>query len=391
MTLSTDEIAGDILAAFTAALPPMRLCVTDVSPSRAAKDQTIITHVSSLPTVRDGLTSFEAGQAEAENILVDVPVTLDKLKHVTIRIDAFTGLRGWPTLYARMVENGAHALARQVFDDMLAEVTADNFSHETRVDELPPQTPQLIRDIRGRLNTQDAAPIGRFGIIHPDIAAEMAASPQIPTLTLYDQLTGAHAVRRFTNASGFAEIWEYADFPGDDGLRGFFGDPRAWIFASRLPDHGDALEVLDFPPVQRFETVTDAETGLTVLAIFWEQQGTLHEFMALAILYGIAAGKQGGAADSITDRAGHRLESNLFCAQGPLWSLDSIDHYDDGVSIDGENKGCGWAGAWVDAPLSTGLQSEDSLDSYADDADLDALDDGEGWAGPYADDDLTAP
>jgi hypothetical protein len=56
-------------------------------------------------------------------------------------------------------------------------------------------------------------------------------------------------------------------------------------------------------------TQQDPETGITLLAITHMQPGKLDLFLTVALLYGAAAGAQGGDAGTITDKAGYRLVS----------------------------------------------------------------------------------
>ncbi len=79
------------------------------------------------------------------------------------------------------------------------------------------------------------------------------------------------------------------------------------ILASRLPDFGAVVEGI--PQTSRMEVVQDPDTGLAMLGVAWQQQGTLDTYVTIALLYGLKAGAQGGAGGSITDHAGHWVKT----------------------------------------------------------------------------------
>ena len=80
--------------------------------------------------------------------------------------------------------------------------------------------------------------------------------------------------------------------------------------ASRLPrDMFDLAESLGIDPIGKSEVMTDEETGLSLMAIKWQESGTFDLYTTIVWLYGVSAGSQGGSTGDLTDYGLHRLVS----------------------------------------------------------------------------------
>ncbi len=89
---------------------------------------------------------------------------------------------------------------------------------------------------------------------------------------------------------------------------GFFGTKESIILATRVPqDTNEIAKAAGIPQVASFETMTDPDTGLTLLGIKWIEQGTFDVYCTVTVMYGAVAGNQGGDTGAKTDYAGHRL------------------------------------------------------------------------------------
>ncbi len=65
--------------------------------------------------------------------------------------------------------------------------------------------------------------------------------------------------------------------------------------------------------------------------------------------------------------------------------FDDVESYASPATLNGLNGGLNWAGAYVDRPSVTGVQSGDDMESYADSVVLNGLNGGNWTAGAYAD------
>ena len=89
---------------------------------------------------------------------------------------------------------------------------------------------------------------------------------------------------------------------------GFFGTKESIILATRVPnDANEIAKAAGIPQIASFETMTDEDTGLTLLGIKWIEQGTFDVYCTVSVMYGAVAGNQGGADGALTDYAGQRL------------------------------------------------------------------------------------
>jgi hypothetical protein len=306
-TLTANEVIQDIMEAFQVSLGPViQSFTTDFSSKTARLNDTITAHIQGIPATADydATTGFANGAVEAETLLTDVPVTLDKLKHVPVKIDYLTQLGSKKDLYKPAVAKHGYSLAKQVIDDACALITAANFSHTVTEATANTTFETVEQKVRNAANTQKMAPMGRFGIVSTAFAGAFGVDARVTSRDYYGQLNGASGYRVFKNVCGFENIFEYPDLPTTGNLTAFFGDQRSIVIASRsaMPEH--AAEALGIPRVNKLDTFTDPNTGLTFMGIGWEVAGVLDRFFSVAVLYGLKAGKQGGAADAITDRAG---------------------------------------------------------------------------------------
>ena len=98
-----------------------------------------------------------------------------------------------------------------------------------------------------------------------------------------------------------------------ENLLGFATDGRAIPCVFGAPeDFGAGLaQQLGVTQIMNWQALTDADTGITMAAVSWQQPGTGDVIWSPVIVGGAAAGKQAStaAAGSILDYAGHRLIS----------------------------------------------------------------------------------
>lgn len=309
-TLTVDEILMDVLDAFKTSVPWLAAFSTDLSSKTARKGDKITAHISILPTVQAydaNQGGFKNGATDVANLLADVPVTLDQFPHVPIKVGWLTQLSSKKPLYKEAIRNYAYVLGKSVVDTALTKVVAANF-HYTEALANPNVTLDSLEVFRTHLNAQKAAQLGRFGLVNSDFAAALQNDDRVKSSLFYGQLNGNQGYRHFQNIAGFANVWEYPDFPANaENLSAFFGDPRAIVIASRRPDFSNAASDLGVPEVMSFFPIEDPDTGLFMLGVGWQEAGTGDVYVSVCILYGVAAGKQGGANDAITDKAGYRV------------------------------------------------------------------------------------
>lgn len=309
-TLSATEILQDTLDAFKAMVPMLSAFSTDFSAAPTRLNDTITAHISGLPSVQDydATSGYELNNVEADSLLTDVSVALNRHKHVPVRVKYLTQLASRKNLYAEAIKNQAYVLGKSVVDYALTLVTDANVTNET-VESTANTSYETLEKVRTALNTQDASQIGRFGIVSSAFAQAIQTDSRVGSGDYYGQLNGATGYRNFRGISGFENLWEYPDMPTNSiNLAGVFGDRRLITVATRLPDvQGDLASALGVPATSRFEVATDPETGLSLLGVYWQKQGTLDVWMTIALIYGATCGTAGGSANTRTDPAGHKV------------------------------------------------------------------------------------
>lgn len=308
-TLSTAEILTDVIDAFKKRFPLLTAVSTDFSPDTIRVGQTVTSRILSLPTVRDydGTDGYKASAANANGLSTDVSVAVDRHKHVPIKVDYLDQVSTKRDLYNEAVGNLAYTLGKEAVDYMLSLVVAANFSESTT--EAAANTDNdTLNTIRAAMNAAGANPDNRYGVLNSAAFSALSVDPDISSGDYFGQRVTSNAFGTLQNVQGFREIWEYPDLPANsENLSGFFFDPRAVVMASRLPS--DAFDLADRLGVNiaNREVITDPDTGLSMMAITWQDAGTFDVYHTLTWAYGAVAGKQGGSAGALTDYAGHRV------------------------------------------------------------------------------------
>lgn len=309
-TLSTAEIVADVLDAFKTRFPQLLSFATDFSQDSVRLGQQVIARVALLPTVRDydATGGYETNAANANDLVADVPVTINRHKHVPVKVDYISQISTQRNLYDEAVGQLAFSLGKEAFDYAMSLVVASNFSQSSTFSESNSDK-DMLDDVTSDLNAIGAAPVGRFGIVNTGVFSSLEADLRIASGDYHGQQRGGNAYGHLQNIAGFEDIYEYPGMPGNsENLSGFFGTHESIVMASRLPTNVmEIAEAAGVPKIADFEVVTDPETGLSLMGIKWMKSGTFDIYVTLVWLYGIAAGSQGGSTGDKTDYAGHRL------------------------------------------------------------------------------------
>ena len=308
-TLTATEILMDTLEAFKIQFPMLTSpdgFATDFSPKLAVKDQQLIAHVAQVPSTAtyDGTTGFANGAQNAKDLLVDVPVTMDTLTHVPVKIAYLDAISTYVNKYQQAISAVGYALGKSVVDAVLAKVVLANITH-TVTETIANTSRDTLSKITKQLNAQGALPTGRYGIINSDFFNSLDSDARIASDLFHGERRNGDAYGFIQNVAGVKNIWEYPSLPTTSNMTAFFGDKRAVCVASRVPDMSQTVaSEFGVPQIAAFETVTDKESGLSLLGIKWQQPGTFDIYMTVAILFGSAVGAQAAGANAKTDKAG---------------------------------------------------------------------------------------
>lgn len=313
LTLSTAQILELVMDAFKVRLPFLvSAFATDFSNERAKLNQTVNARIAGLPTVQDydANTGYKANAAESKTLMNDVPVVINRHKHVPIKLDFLDAAStvSQINLLEESTMNCGYVLAKSMVDYCLSLVLAANFSQNS-IFTVVNSDLDMLANIREDMNDIGANTMGRFGIVGSGVMTTLTTDSRISSSDYHGQRIGAEALGHLQGIQGFANIWEYPDMPANaENLTGFFGTKESVILATRVPkDANEIAKAAGIPQIASFETLTDEDTGLTLLGIKWVEQGTFDVYCTVAVMYGAVAGSQGGGAGVMTDYAGHRL------------------------------------------------------------------------------------
>src|ERR1035437_2465248 len=316
VTLSVDEILSQILDAFKFETPELfgpGGFAQDFSSKTAAIGDRITAHIAKLPVVGDydhANGGWKAPSQDVTTLIEDVPVTLDQLRCVTVSIPWLSGLatKGVDLSKAATANLGL-AFGKDVVDQVLARCAAG-------VSNSLPVAPSLTNldswdgTYRNQCNAQKMFP-SRFGFISTAMSQALGADDRTRSKLFYDERCASEGFRRWVNVAGFSSLREYPDVTlAGNNVAGIVGDSRlASVIVRRIEDMTDTARALGIPRVMDFHGLRDEESGLELCGISWQEGGTGDVFLSAAILFGITAGNQGGAAGSLTDAAGLKLIS----------------------------------------------------------------------------------
>lgn len=309
-TLSVNEILMQTMEAFKVRYPMITMFTNDFSSATAKLNDTITGHVAVLPGLEeyDATTGYEANADESSALITDVPVVLDRLRHVPVKVDYLDSLASKKNLYREAISNIAFVLGKSIIDYALSLTSSTNFSYSITYSTAN-TTKAALDAATAQLNTNGNPPTGRNGLVNTAAFNALESDPRISSGDYHGQRRTSNAYGVLQGVSGFDNVWEYPDFPSNSqNQSGFFGSKNSAIIATRVPaDPTNVAIAAGIPAIAKFETVTDPDSGLTFLGIQWMKAGLFDVYVTIAALYGIKAGSQGGAANAITDKAGVRL------------------------------------------------------------------------------------
>lgn len=312
-TLTSAEILQDVLDAFKVNVPALNRMGTDFRIGTLKLDKKYTAHIVGLPTVQNyvaGSGGYKNGAQSARGLMTDVDVTVNTHKHVPLKWEYINMIKDDKAAYEKAIRNAGYVLAKALIDSICAGFTVANFSQNSIFTAANSDVDMLI-DIGGDMNIAGANNEGRVLLINTDVANTLSADSRITSREFVGAVQGGNSYRRWANTYGFADILEYPSLPSNsENMIGMAFESRAFALVAGAPDdHSELASQLGIPAVQNTEMVTDPETGLTMAAVSWQEQGTNDLYWSPTILWGLAFGKQGGSNGAITDYAGHRLMS----------------------------------------------------------------------------------
>lgn len=301
-TLSPVELVLDCIQFLKLKFPILTAVATDFSSASVKFNQPIISRVVTPIAAADYSTTL--GYVASSSTVVDVPVTINKHKHVSIAFNEQEISSTERNLIQEQKEAAAYSLGLQMSTDLWALCTPANFAANTPLNVAAGANvtrTQLVQ-IRKAL-VKAGATAKRFGIVNADIFAALAADQTIYS-KLYDDKEVDFEDGVIEGLAGFNRIVEFSGLPSGltPFVAGYFGGKEGLLIAARVPaDPGIFVSGVPVPAL--IGNVSDPETGLTVQYRYMYDpfKGLLQ--MTLTIMYGVAVGVAGHAIIQTTTAA----------------------------------------------------------------------------------------
>ncbi len=278
--------------------PQLGLFAKDFSNEKSKWNQQVVSRIPTIPGVSDFSTAN--GYVSTDATTTDIPVTIDKHKHVSLKFGTQELSATGRNLVQEQINGAAYALGKKLLQDLMELVTNGNFSNET-VETAANSDRDTIRKLAKALNARGVPAAGRNMLVNADVADNLMADSRIVSRDYAGDAEGANnAFVHLRNIQGFENIIEWPDLHTDSGgssnLLGFGSNRNALVIASRVPDDPILFAQengLDVGNPGNIEVVTDTDTGLSMMYRYYAdmQKGTIQ--MDLTWMYGVAVGVAG--------------------------------------------------------------------------------------------------
>lgn len=214
VTLTPTLILQRTIAAFAVRCPAVMLFSSDFSTERLKLNQQAIAHIRVRPTAAsyDATTGYVNGNQETRDLLVDVPLTMDQHRHVTLKVDHLNAIADSKSALEDHFRDSAEVLGKGFVDYLLGKAITQNFSYES-IYTAANSDKDALAAVRKAMNTRGVGP-GRFGIVNSDVFETLDADARISNrYSGGNQLIEGQPLGMLKNVSGFETILEYPDLP----------------------------------------------------------------------------------------------------------------------------------------------------------------------------------
>ena len=282
-TTKGDLIAQQALTTLLARIPLLTQITTSFGASTANFNQRVVTH-----TVTAGSASsfnVATGYVPANRTQTDVPVTIDKHYYHAFAVNDQEASESTINLIERFAPTAAHALGKQIADDLFALVTAANYANSTTSAAGAFDRPKVV-DISKAMNDRNVMLDGRFMILAPGHYANLFKDTSIVS-TDFGASGDAQSGMISSPVHGFA-VSEYSALPGNgENLVGIAGVRESLCLVTRIP------ELPQERSGGRLSVVTEPNTGLSVLVRQFYNWRIGQEEYAFTLMYGVAKANTG--------------------------------------------------------------------------------------------------
>ena len=285
-TCATDLVVQRALDLLKFNFPILSRVTTDFSAEHARYGEDLITRIVTPTAVADYHSSN--GYVAQTSTTTDVSVTLGSHRHTTVKFDANVMASTFRDLFGEQLPPMQYAIGKDLVDTLYALITTGNYTNTPVTKARLDFGRAAVIDL-GAAMTLAGVPLGdRTLLLNADYYGALMSDSAIVNLAANQRaeiITG----NRLPMIHGF-EVVEAPNLPSTGNLTGFGFGRSALLLATRVP--GDPSQV--FPGVNggaAYRTITNPDTGLSVLMIQHVLPQLGHAYLILAWLAGAAKGQ----------------------------------------------------------------------------------------------------
>lgn len=195
-------------------VPALMFFASEFTTERLKRNQVVTGKIRLRPTASEYDTTYKTGAQETRDLLLDVPFTMDKHIHVTLKLSHLYAIQDSMNKMNEHIEDSASVIGKTVVRYILGKVSSKAFSNSS-IYTAANSDKDMLNAVRKSLNLR-GVPDNRFGIINSDVAETLEGDARITNR--YDgrsQGNDASGLIRLRNVSGFQDIIEDPEL--DDG------------------------------------------------------------------------------------------------------------------------------------------------------------------------------
>lgn len=283
-TLAGELVTQQTLELLRVELPELRAFATDFSSLGADYNQAIKSRIVGIPTSSDYNTT--TGYAANDAVMVDVPVTIDEHKSVSIEFNANELASTSRKLFDEMAPAMAQRVALDLVAKALGRITAANYTNAPTVEAEIDFDRATVMKIAGALSDRGVPRNARTLLLTGAYYDRLFSDPAIVALAAnqrQDLITGL----RLLNIHDF-DIIRTATLPNTDNLVGFGMSRSALVVAARVPNDYTQATNGAHGVVQ---TITNPASGFSVAYVEYVDHQLGRAVKRMAYMYGSAKGQ----------------------------------------------------------------------------------------------------
>lgn len=285
-TLSTDLVTLRALDLLKFRFPALFKLSTDFSSDAAYFGQTVKTRLITPPAISTYSTT--TGYSKSDVAVTDATVVINQHKAVEIGFNVNELASTARDLFGEQVEACHYTLGKDLFDSVLALITAANYTNATTKATSSVARATLVA-MEKALTTRKIPELNRIMLANPDVWEVLANDATIVSLATFQKPEVITDAAYLPNIAGF-EMFRAPTLPSTGNLTGFACTPAAIAIATRTVS--DYTKVL--PGVSSGDgvvgIVVNPDVGLSVTKVDYINHQMGQASSRLAWMYGVAVG-----------------------------------------------------------------------------------------------------